>query len=450
MNRTLSHRELPDEPDLLANDERWELVQRIVSSRQFRKAPQLREILIYICQRGLADPAAVIKEHEIGCTVLGRKPDFNPYDDNIVRVQISHLRKKLEEYFTSDGKDEAVQIRIPRGAYVPRFEPKAHSPLSTEIVPPVPPDSVSKLAEPEKSRRLPFLALAASLTAILAIAGLYFALRRPGSRIVPPATSHREAPDPFWSRLFGNGQSTGIVISDSSLVMLQDILHSDISVDEYSRREYASDLLRRASDAGLRSALELIGNRQYTSLADTNIAYEIERISQHFVEAQSAIHYARNLNIRDFKTENFILIGSRRGIPWVELFEPQLNFALEEDHATHRFYFRNRNPEPGEAAAYIPTEDAGAIETYADIALLPNLGNSGSVLILSGITMEGSEAAGDLVTSSGFAKELERLLGPQGVKDRYFEILLKTRAIAGATRNSQIVTYRLVQPVDGN
>jgi hypothetical protein len=440
---------LPDEPDLVANDERWELVQRIVSSRHFRKAPQLREILVYICQRGLADPAAVIKEHEIGCTVLGRKPDFNPYDDNIVRVQISHLRKKLEEYFTSDGKDEVVQIRIPRGAYVARFEAKAHSPLSTKIVPPVPADSVPKLAEPEKSRRFRFLALVASLSAILAIAGLYFALRRPAPRIAPPA-SNREAPDPFWSRLFGNGQSTGIVISDSSLVMLQDILHSDISVDEYSRREYANDLLRRAADPSLRSALELIGNRQYTSLADTNIASKIERISQHFVDTQSAIYYARNLNIRDFKTENFILIGSRRGIPWVELFEPQLNFALQEDHATHRFYFHNRNPKSGEAAAYIPTEEAGAIETYADIALLPNLGNSGSVLILSGITMEGSEAAGDLVTSSAFAKELERLLGPQGVKDRYFEILLKTRAIAGATRNSQIVTYRLVQPVDGN
>jgi hypothetical protein len=441
---------LPEVPDLAANDERWELVQRVVSSRYFSKAPQLRDILIYICQRGLADPAAVIKEHEIGCTVLGRKPDFNPYDDNIVRVQISHLRKKLEEYFTSEGKDEPVQIRIPRGAYLPRFEPNAHAPLSTEIVPPVLPASVPKLAEPEKPRLFPFRPSVSILILLAAIFGLYFATRQAVPRSAAAVIDHRAAPDPFWSRLFGNGQPTGIVIADTCLVMLQDILHSDISVDEYSRREYSSDLLRKVSEPGLRSALELIASRQYTSLADTNVASKMKGISQQFGNSRTSIRYARYLNIRDFKTENFILIGSRRGMPWVQLFDQQMNFALEEDRSTHRFRFRNRNPKPGEAAAYIPTENAGAVETYADIALLPNLGNTGSVLILSGITMEGSEAAGDLVTSSTFAKELERLLGPQGVKDRYFEILLKTRADAGAARNSQIVTYRVIQPTDGS
>ena len=60
--------------------------------------------------------------------------------------------------------------------------------------------------------------------------------------------------------------------------------------------------------------------------------------------------------------------------------------------------------------------------------------NTGSVLILSGITMEASEAAGEMVTGSGFEKELERLLGSRGVRDQYFEILLKTRAVAGAPK----------------
>jgi hypothetical protein len=111
----------------LANhDDRWSLVLRIAASHQFTRAAQLRDILIYICQRALTDPAASIKEYEIGCNVLGRKPDFNPNEDNIVRVQISHLRKKLDEYFAEDGKDEPVQITVPKGAYVPRFEPKEH------------------------------------------------------------------------------------------------------------------------------------------------------------------------------------------------------------------------------------------------------------------------------------------------------------------------------------
>jgi len=438
---------LPDVPDL-ANDERWDLVQRIVSSRHFAKAPQLRDILLYISQRGLTDPTAVIKEHEIGCNVLGRKADFNPYDDNIVRVQISHLRKKLEEYFSSDGKDETIHIRVPRGAYLPRFEPHRQVPVATEIVP-----DVSTTAPPVRVAKRPAfpLLLIVSIPMLLAgISGSYIALRQPkASRNIPSAPDQRKEQDLFWSRLFGNGQATGLVVSDTCLVMLRDILHSDVTVDEYSRHEFSSDLLRKVSDPSLRSALELIAGRQYTSLADTNIASRLKELSHRFGNGQTSIRYARHLNIRDFKTENFILIGSRLGIPWVSLFEPQLNFVLEEDRSTHRFHFRNKKPRPGESATYVPTEDAGTQETYADIAFLPNLENTGSILILSGITMEASEAAGEMVTGSGFTKELERLLGSREVKDQYFEILLKTRAVAGTARSSQVVTHRMI-PASGD
>jgi hypothetical protein len=38
------------------------------------------------------------------------------------------------------------------------------------------------------------------------------------------------------------------------------------------------------------------------------------------------------------------------------------------------------------------------------------------------------------------------MIGLRGVREHYFVTLLKIRAVAGAARNSQIVTYRLVQP----
>jgi hypothetical protein len=231
--------------------------------------------------------------------------------------------------------------------------------------------------------------------------------------------------------------------------MLQDILHTDISVAEYSAtRQYPEELLRKEPDPKLRSALELLAGRQYTSLADTNIASRLRGLSQQFGNGHAFIRFARHVNIRDFKTQNFVLIGSRRGIPWVQLFEPQLNFSLEEEKADHHFYFHNRNPKSGEQATYVPSEINGTLESYADIALLPNLANTGSVLILSGITMEASEAAGELVAGGALTRDLTRMLGPQAVRERYFEVMLKTRSTAGAVRNSQIVTYRVIQPTD--
>jgi hypothetical protein len=95
---------------------------------------------------------------------------------------------------------------------------------------------------------------------------------------------------------------------------------------------------------------------------------------------------------------------------------------------------------------YVPSETGNTSETYAVIALMPNLGNTGPVLILSGISMVASEAAGEMVARKDFSQELTRLLGEQAVREQYFEVLLKTRAVAGAARNSQIITYRMIQP----
>jgi hypothetical protein len=433
-----------DAPALAENDGRWALVLRIAASRQFTKAPQLHDILIYVCQRALTDPAASIKEYEIGCNALGRKPDFNPNEDNIVRVQISHLRKKLDEYFATDGKDEPLLITVPKGAYVPRFEPRPEvvlvpdsSPARADSAPP---------AAGVGRRPTPWVLLLAISTCLLAAACLYLASHLPAAPPNPPRVAEHARQDPFWSRFFGPGQPAAIVVADSCLVILQDVLHTDLSLADYLSRQYPEKLLSTVPDRELRSALQLIAGRQYTSLADLNIASRLVELSSEFGPSHAPIRFSRHLNIRDFKTESFVLIGSRRAVPWVQLFESQLNFSFEEDAATHRFHLRNKRPKPGEPATYVPTESGGSSETYADIALLPNLENSGSVLILSGITMEGSEAAGELVAGKGFSGQLARMLGPQAVRDRYFEIVLKTRAVAGAARSSEIVAFRLIQP----
>ena len=111
----------PAAPGVAENDDRAAIVLRVAASRHFARAPRLRDILVYICQRALADPEASIKEYEIGCHALGRRPSFNPNEDNIVRVQIGHLRKKLDEYYATDGKNEPIRISIPKGMYLPHF-----------------------------------------------------------------------------------------------------------------------------------------------------------------------------------------------------------------------------------------------------------------------------------------------------------------------------------------
>ena len=409
------------------NDDKWVLAVRIASSRQFAKAPQLKDILLYVCQRALADPSTAIKEQEIGCKVLGRKPDFNPHEDNIVRVQISHVRRKLDEYFASDGKDEPIQITIPKGSYVPRFQSKPQE------APPVPVVAATPAL-------VPVLAIAATLLA-LACAYLLF---RPIGR--PTAANQRPAAqEPFWGRILGGSQPTSVVVSDTNTVMLQDVLDMDLSAADYAGGHYAEKAMNNIADKPLRSALQVLASRQYTSLADLTLSNKMMEVSRQFGLNQASIRYARHLNVRDFKNGNFVFLGSRRGIPWVELFESQLNFVMQEDKKTQRFYFRNKAPRPGEPTEYVPVETGRSLNTYSDIAVLPNLGHNGVVLILLGLTMVDTESAGEFLSRKNISEELSRILGAEIVRDRYFEILLKTRAVAGAAESAQIETFRVLQ-----
>jgi len=436
-----------------AEDERWALVHRIVSSRHLLKAPQLREILLYLARRVLDDNATAIGEQEIGCKVLGRRPDFSPNEDNIVRVQVRRLRSKLEEYFSSDGADEPMVVTIPKGAYLLCFEPR-HARVQPASQTPHTSTSMRSATAREMVRVAARFRNQRVALAILAVLAVAFSLntlviwrQREALRRVP-ATEDGQARrgDLLWSRIFAPGRETNIVVADSCLVAIQDILDVDIPLTEYLSGAYPDKLIKSVPSKELRAALQLIANRQYTSLGDANIVPKFMELGRRYA-AQTNIRYPRFMSVRDFRTGNFILIGSRRGMPWEQLFEPQLNFALEEDHQTGKYFFRNKAPLPGERSAYQPSPSSGAgTDTYADIALLPNLAGTGYVLILAGIDMAATEAAGELVASPDFPDVLSRMLRPRSSQSPApsIEILVQEKAMGGTAQGSKIVGYRLL------
>src|ERR1700744_6028047 len=69
----------------LASEPRWQLAQRIVASRSFAKSALLSRFLLYVCEREITGRIAEISEQQIGVYVFGRRPGYNPGEDNIVR-----------------------------------------------------------------------------------------------------------------------------------------------------------------------------------------------------------------------------------------------------------------------------------------------------------------------------------------------------------------------------
>ena len=78
-------------------------------------------LLVFVCEKYFGDETADVKEYSIAVHALGRSVDFDPQTDTIVRVTAHTLRKRLEEYYRTEGADHPIHICIPPGRYVPNF-----------------------------------------------------------------------------------------------------------------------------------------------------------------------------------------------------------------------------------------------------------------------------------------------------------------------------------------
>lgn len=408
------------------NDLRWELVQRIAASPHFQKSARLRDFLLYVCDRALKHRAEEITVQQIGCKVFGRRPDYDPSEDNIVRVEASQLRKRLESYFADEGQNEPLVIVIPKGTYVPSFERRKPLPKRT-------------------SRGLGYAmgyAKYAQLGVIIVLAALSFVLWKQNQDLKKGQSAAQ--PAPLWSELFDGSHETYIVVADAGLVGAQHLMHRPIRLKEYLAA-FPPNLV--TPPAGNPDALEQLMLRQpATSIADVELAGRIMQLNAQYF-GKTSVRSARNLQVADFKNKNLILLGSTRSNPWSELLEGQLNFRFEFDEQTETPYFSNTSPRAGEQKVYKPIGSGNDTEvTYGLIALAPNLSRDGKVLIIAGAHMEGTEAAGEFATGPAFSIKTMQDLGLLDGRGRLraFEILLKNGMMGGTSQQSTIVASRVL------
>jgi len=141
------------------------------------------------------------KEHEIATSVFNRGPDFDPGQDSMVRVYAHHLRQKLDNYYASAGRGEAVRIVVPKGEYR-----VAVAPLESDEAPEEPPAD-----EPARRRIASWAATAVAAGAALLGTGLGWWLAQDRS---PPRPVEAVAASAIWSPILDDGTPTLIVVGD--------------------------------------------------------------------------------------------------------------------------------------------------------------------------------------------------------------------------------------------
>lgn len=95
----------------------------VLASPAFTRSPRLARLLTYLCTKYLAGEADQIKEYNIGVEVLERPPSFDPASDAGARVEILRLRRRLQQYYETEGSARKFRIVVPTGRYIPLFVP---------------------------------------------------------------------------------------------------------------------------------------------------------------------------------------------------------------------------------------------------------------------------------------------------------------------------------------
>ena len=97
-------------------------LERILQCTEFRGSEKQRNFLRFIVDETLEGREAEIKGYTVAVSVYGRPENFDPQVDPIVRVEAGRLRRALEHYYLTTGKNDPVGIKIPKGSYVPAFQ----------------------------------------------------------------------------------------------------------------------------------------------------------------------------------------------------------------------------------------------------------------------------------------------------------------------------------------
>lgn len=98
-------------------------LEKVLASDCFARSERARELLRYLVEQDLSGNAERLKGFSIGVDVFGKGETFDPATDTVVRVQAGRLREFLTQYYSTEGRDDPLHIIVPRGSYVPSYEP---------------------------------------------------------------------------------------------------------------------------------------------------------------------------------------------------------------------------------------------------------------------------------------------------------------------------------------
>lgn len=433
--------ETPQEPPSV--EQRRALIERVAASGHFSRSARLRDFLLYVGRQSLKDGWPEIHEQEIGAKVFGRPTSYDRSSDNIVRVNATELRKRIELYFESTGANEPLIFEIPRGGYTPVFRRRAAAKAEpAELVVEEPVAEIAHLSPAETDDRsrssLWVHAAWALVSMLLAVACLVLVRQNRTMRMALYPWDGKPAVEAFWTGFLRSHQRIDVVLPDDSASVVEDISGRPSTLGDYLSRSY--DWIEASKiSADRKEDLYQILNHNLVTFGAVRAAEDI--LNEVPASYPRYMTLSRYYTPDEIKRNNVILVGGKKAVPWDHLFDDEVNFLTDYDDVHAHGFVRNRHPRPGEETIYDPSSAPSSLMAYSVIAYLPNPSGAGNAIILAGTDSDATEAAAEFLISEPQMEQLQTLFHSDHFP--YFEVLLKTSRLSGTSFSAEIIAYRM-------
>lgn len=405
-------------------------IEVLVASSTLHGSESLCKLLRYLAHHAVQEPGVRVKEYQIATEVFGRRPDFDPQSDSMIRVQVGRLRAKLSEYYSGEGANDAIIVELPKGTYHLQFHHRAAAAEPTLPATPLPPSPVAlpvklQLHDDARFWRITAITLGIILVGGLAVLASFLTIHRLTPTVLAGVSEPPVEFQELWKPLIRSPEEPWLIFSNAAFI---------------GRPETGMRYYNPAQDAG--------GDiwDHYTGVGEVLAVHELDQVFSGF---QRSIRVKRGslFSLDDVRNNDLIFLGS-----------PSENLTLTEIPSTHEFVFRrvadgprkgdlsifNVHPLAGEPNFVLASPSNEPLtEDYAVIGLMPGLDPSHSVMIFAGTTTFGTQGAVEYVCHR---RSIDRLLSHLTINKNGevnpFEALVRVKVTHGVPVDEELVAVR--------
>jgi hypothetical protein len=368
-------------------------VEILLKSKHFARSEKQSSLLNYLCEKWIEGNAEQLNEYQLALEVFHRRADHSGAEDSIVRVQAHELRRRLNEYYLAEGKDQPVRIEIPKGSYRPQF---TRIPVAVAGSPGARPGRVGFGSSA-------VLYGVAVLLLVSVGVNLWFVASNSHPKSHPSVTGDLGKEYASYSEIFGGtraGRDILISLSNPRVLLLYgtDVAPprsflSNQTLPLTPQMEKSLEGREPGSETPFPHVFLHPTSDEYTGMGEAVAAYELGQLMQ-TLNVRSRLTQARFLNWNQALQENVIVLGLPHATPWTSE-----NISSQFFRETNSGSLVLNGPLTNQPWEYGPEYDAKTGRMLTDYGVISKeTTSSGSwVLILAGASSFGTYGAGEFL-----------------------------------------------------